>query len=717
MIARKPGLCLTVMSATMSCDVFMKYFGVGRSQVIEVKSLEFPVSIRYVPDECSVVNPDGTLTLVGRDDSQKAVSETINVLNVADKGNVLVFMCGRSEVCKTVAELDNYLKTSKLYDVEVLPMYSSLSQAEQERVVNWDLNPLNAGKRLIVVSTNICETGVTIPNVTHVIDTMFEKRVVYDTSIRSLVLERALISQSSANQRSGRAGRTGPGNCIRLCSEEVFEKASKEPIPVADCLDSYVLRLLSMGEDPFKFDWVTMPSREIMQSTVRLLRSLGAVEMKSLKLTVKGKYMAEIPVRDVRQSCFIVEASMKGLLRESLEIVALLNKIDTMGLYKLVKDLPRGSGSDLLCIWEAFKSTPEVFTGRFSNISDDVQLFVDNIISNIAKSEVYKHYQLNAQECADINPVLAGCFVSAFRDRIGFMQENGSVELTNFGGLDPNEEKALGDLSVVANRESCAVQKRSADCYVVFADIRKAGKKHIVSWVTRIEEDVLEHIDRGLAKKLVRYFEDSSFFGRCAMLLRGSTYVRDNVQFKEITSPEVKLMCAVAAELVELGCEIFGGFLRDTLAAGDKAEDLDVLVPSGNADSVIRQMQARRAHTNLVVVDKGSKGANIKVRVIEVSWDPSFCRSTAKVGVDLANPADFAKLGTADLNVNNLKLTKKGPALKEGRSSHQGIADILQDIADRTFQVAGNFNIDYRKTKLLAKNKHLPPDRHWKERR
>ena len=129
--------------------------------------------------------------------------------------------------------------------VQVLPLYSMLSPSEQLKVFQ---SP-KEGHRLIVVSTNIAETSVTIPNIRYVVDSGREKQKVYDPQLKLSKFLITWVSQASANQRAGRAGRTGPGHCYRLFSSAVFNKMEKfaEPEILRTPIDQTILQLKALG--------------------------------------------------------------------------------------------------------------------------------------------------------------------------------------------------------------------------------------------------------------------------------------------------------------------------------------------------------------------------------------------------------------------------------------------------------------------------------------
>lgn len=177
----------------------------------------------------------------------------------------------------------------------VLPLYSLLPTREQMKVFE---NPPK-GSRLCVVATNVAETSLTIPNVRYVIDCGRSKERVYNEESGVQSFEVGWVSKASANQRSGRAGRTGPGHCYRLYSSAVFERDFDQfssPEILRMPVESIVLQMKSMAiHNIINFPFPTPPDRSMLASAVELLKYLGALDAKE-KITEDGKKMSLFPL-------------------------------------------------------------------------------------------------------------------------------------------------------------------------------------------------------------------------------------------------------------------------------------------------------------------------------------------------------------------------------------------------------------------------------------
>lgn len=194
---------------------------------------------------------------------------------------------------ETVGEvLKTYAEQSKKWII--LYLHSSLSVAEQDKV--FDIAP--EGTRKCILSTNIAETSLTIDGIRFVIDSGKVKEMNYDSKIRMHKLQEIWISKASAEQRKGRAGRTGPGICYRLYSPkdfEEFENFSKPEIQRVS-LESLILNMISMGlQDVRKFPFLESPDAGNIENTLKCLVNYGTLDARE-KITVFGKILSKLPV-------------------------------------------------------------------------------------------------------------------------------------------------------------------------------------------------------------------------------------------------------------------------------------------------------------------------------------------------------------------------------------------------------------------------------------
>ncbi|KDD76731.1 electron transfer flavoprotein, partial [Helicosporidium sp. ATCC 50920] len=213
--------------------------------------------------------------------------------------------------------------------VTVFPLYSSLPPAQQQRIFEQAPAGRAGGPpgRKIIVSTNIAETSLTIDGIVYVIDPGFAKQKVYNPRIRVESLLVSPISRASAHQRAGRAGRTRPGKCFRLYTEQSFHKDLQEqtyPEILRSNLGSVVLQLKKLGiDDLVHFDFMDPPAPETLMRALELLNYLGALDDEG-ELTTVGALMAEFPL-DPQLSKMVVASPQFGCSNEILSIAALLS--------------------------------------------------------------------------------------------------------------------------------------------------------------------------------------------------------------------------------------------------------------------------------------------------------------------------------------------------------------------------------------------------------
>ncbi|KAI9188796.1 DEAH-box ATP-dependent RNA helicase prp43 [Blastocladiella emersonii ATCC 22665] len=313
LVKRRPDLKLIVMSATLDAEKFQAYF--HDAPLLTVPGRTFPVEVFYTPQP----EPDYL---------QASIKTTLLIHHTQPPGDVLVFLTGEEEIeeaCRKIT-MENDRVRQRDPDVGpllVVPLYSSLPPNQQQRI--FDAAP--AGGRKIVVSTNIAETSLTIDGVVYVVDPGFAKQNVYNPRVRLESLLVTPISQAAARQRAGRAGRTQPGKCFRLYTEESFNtalQANTYPEMLRTNLGNIVLQLLNVGvRDLVHFDFMDPPAPETMMRALELLNFLGAIS-DECELTHTGKLMAEFPVDPEFGKALIVSPEY-GCSSEVLTIVAMLN--------------------------------------------------------------------------------------------------------------------------------------------------------------------------------------------------------------------------------------------------------------------------------------------------------------------------------------------------------------------------------------------------------
>ena len=310
LVARRLALRVVITSATIDAERFSRHF--DNAPVIEVSGRLYPVEIRYRP-----VGGDAEDTT--RDEEEAALADAVEELCREGSGDVLVFLPGEREI----RDAADTLRRHGMRNVEILPLYARLSAAEQDRVFK------PAGARRIVLATNVAETSLTVPRIRYVVDTgdARVKRYSYRNKVEMLRVE--AISQAAAKQRAGRCGRVANGVCIRLYSEEEFEKrpAFTDPEVLRSSLASVILRAKSLGlGEVGEFPFLDPPPPRAIADGYALLHELGAVDEQN-ELTAVGRELARLPL-DPRVGRMLVGAREEGCVGQVRIIAAALSVQD-----------------------------------------------------------------------------------------------------------------------------------------------------------------------------------------------------------------------------------------------------------------------------------------------------------------------------------------------------------------------------------------------------
>ncbi|MFA5020936.1 MAG: ATP-dependent RNA helicase [Patescibacteria group bacterium] len=268
-----PPLKVIVASATIEKEKFAEFF--DQSPVIEVPGRAFEVKVEY--EQRPVQDYHGA-----------AAAKVEQIVADGKPGDILIFMPGEEDINRTIGRISEL----KIDNIDVMPLYGSMAPEDQDRIFEKN------SKRKVIVATNIAETSITIDGIVHVIDSGLIKQKRFDpaTGIAGLGVEEH--AQSGCDQRKGRAGRTAPGYCYRLYTEEEFQKRQKFQLPEISRsnLDQVILYMKSIGIDKIEdFDFIDPPAKETIIHGLAKLNILGALD-EAGKITRDGKLMAELPL-------------------------------------------------------------------------------------------------------------------------------------------------------------------------------------------------------------------------------------------------------------------------------------------------------------------------------------------------------------------------------------------------------------------------------------
>ena len=272
----RPDLLIMAMSATLDTEGVAKWL--GSAETLAADGRAYPVQIEYTHLPRNSTRPIW----------DAAAEQVRRVLQEEDEGDILVFMPGSYEIMRTIGAVRNLPESG---GVDILPLYGELPPEEQDRAVK------PSPGRKVIVATNVAETSLTIPGVRAVVDAGLARIARFDPhrGIDTLLVEP--VSQASAEQRAGRAGRTGPGRCIRLWSQTDHEARPLREVPEIKRVDlsETILLLLSSGwGEAATFPWYEKPDDKALQRALTVLADLGAVDAQG-KLTNLGRRMSVFP--------------------------------------------------------------------------------------------------------------------------------------------------------------------------------------------------------------------------------------------------------------------------------------------------------------------------------------------------------------------------------------------------------------------------------------
>lgn len=331
LLPRRPDLKLIITSATINPEAFAEHFSDvqgNAAPIIEVSGRTFPVEVRYRPLVQTQVNEKTGEILEREIDPLDGLVAACKELIRNGPGDILCFFSGEREIRDAADALNAEFGAKNKHggNIDVLPLFGRLSNAEQHRVFSTD------GNRRIVLATNIAETSLTVPGIHYVVDTGYARisRYSHRTKVQRLPVEE--ISQASATQRSGRCGRIADGVAIRLYSEENFEARPEftDPEILRTHLASVILSMTALGlGDISQFPFLQAPDNKSVRDGVALLHELGALELASDKngeqqLTNIGRDMARIPT-DPRLARMLEAAHQNDVMEQVAVIVASLS--------------------------------------------------------------------------------------------------------------------------------------------------------------------------------------------------------------------------------------------------------------------------------------------------------------------------------------------------------------------------------------------------------
>lgn len=321
---KRPELRIVISSATLQAEDFLRFFDAtendkevedrrqdgGICQIISLEGRMYPVDILYLEEP-------------SEDYVAKAVKTVFEIHASETNGDILIFLTGREEIDSAVQQIAEASTSlgSRAPQIQALPLYAGLTSEQQLYV----FEPAPENTRKVIIATNIAEASVTIDGIVYVIDCGFVKLRAFNPRSGIETLTATPVSQASATQRAGRAGRTKPGKCYRLYTESAYLGLAQTTVPEIQRsnLAPVLLQLKALGIDNVvRFDFLTPPPAELVIRALELLFSLGAIDEYAKLTRPLGTRMAELSVEPMMAKVLLTAPSF-NCLSEVLSIAAM----------------------------------------------------------------------------------------------------------------------------------------------------------------------------------------------------------------------------------------------------------------------------------------------------------------------------------------------------------------------------------------------------------
>ncbi|KAM0952992.1 putative RNA helicase [Dioscorea sansibarensis] len=474
-------LKLIIMSASLDAKGFSEYF--GGAKAVYVQGRQYPVDILY--------------TYQPEQDYLDATLITIFQIHLEEGlGDILAFLTGQEEI-ESIEKLIHG-RLDKLPEdrrkVITVPIYSSLPSEKQMNA----FKPAPSGFRKVILATNIAETSVTIPGIKYVVDPGLVKARSYNpvTGMESLII--IPTSKAQAQQRSGRAGREGPGKCFRLYPESEFGMLSDSTIPeIKRCnLANVVLQLKALGiDDIIGFDFMEKPSRTTIVKSLEQLFLLGALTDDYKLSEPIGQQMARLPLDPIYSKALILANDFK-CLEEMLIVVSMLSvesifyfpreKMEEARAARKSFSSPDGDHVTLVNVYHASAECldkSKMVTSKDKTIEKNLKKWcIENFINSRSlrhardvHSQIQGHVQqmgLSATSCGDDMLQFRRCLTAAFFLNAAMKQPDGMY-------------RALASGQTVQIHPSSVLFRSKPEC-IIFNELVRTNHNYVRN-LTRID--------------------------------------------------------------------------------------------------------------------------------------------------------------------------------------------------------------------------------------
>ena len=480
-LKKRDDLKLIVMSATLEAAPLLRYL--ENSEHIKVPGLTYPVETKYLESNQKTSIEDQVKNAIN-------ISEKTNY----NKGNILVFSTGRDEINRIVSSLKRVFRNFEIY-----PLLSDTPQKIQKQIF------AESKSRKIIVSTNVAETSITVPNLEVVVDLGKAKMSDYAPWSGLPILSTKEIARDSAIQRSGRAGRVKEGLALRLYSESNFNKRSTQTtseIKRAD-LSNFILSVLSIfkndKEKNFEkiIPWFEFPDEKKLAKSYENLQLLKAIDSDNA-ITAEGLLMASYPMHP-RIAKIVIEGKKRDYESEALLCALIINEGFLLGAsFKA----PDKSQCDVSYQAQLFITKEQVGEFEYSSLDNSYNTKTHEYIKKIYSSIAKEHNLKAISEIKELDPkIIRECIFYGFSDRVAKYRTNAkkskNSNLRNFhfatgrGGI-------LSESSTVVKEDYIIVLEALEN-----PDMRNSATRTQLRRASSISQDFLEEIKHPLKSSTV----------------------------------------------------------------------------------------------------------------------------------------------------------------------------------------------------------------------
>ncbi|MCM8541029.1 MAG: ATP-dependent helicase HrpB [Lentisphaeraceae bacterium] len=496
----KKDFYLVVMSATMETENLCHYLD---CPLLICESQLYPVEIYYNQFSRNVPLWERAF---------RSLSKHLD--SASASGNILIFMPGVFEINKTISLCRN------LKGIEVCALYGSMRPEEQDRSLS------DTGQRKVIVCTNIAETSLTVQGVNTVIDAGYSRVNRYEPGRGIDTLNLEVISVFSAEQRSGRAGRLGPGISYRLWSDEEHSRRilAAEPEVLRIDISEVLLQIIRAGHAIPNFNWYEKPAEKLLADGLEQLRVLGAV--KSGKLTEDGLLMADFPLHP-RIAKFLIEAHKNSCYMEACYWAAILSEQSPIDHKAKLddKDSPSSDLAAITTIWNNF----------FSSNSDKQKALASKYK---IKRGVLKTLGTSVQQFSRLLPASGDNFndlkinllkslLSAYSDRLAVRVDRGTLRyrLANGRVAELTRTSSVRDAEFIVALESIELNNSGSTKLII--SMGAEVPYELIEEVFLEELQFDEEVEWSETSRSAEYFESVSLYG---LRLRSQKIVNQQVK-------------------------------------------------------------------------------------------------------------------------------------------------------------------------------------------